>query len=317
MKRAVTAKTLFEEYSMYSLLLLLLVILFTAGSVDASLASVIIGFTPALITVVGAFFVFEEAEYGRYLAWVLPFVLIPAFYLAWSLDTPLTNQLSAPDLIGINLFIAILYLAVYEVVMTWSGKEKTNHPHPSTVLEEDDFAYEDSEEDVVEDGEESVVEVDDAPEHTYEPRVPETNYNRAVLIGEKCKSLNYAIGQVYDRSSGAVKDIRNSLHINREAYNGLVDYYEAQEEGGESITTNTALGYLNTIVEGVQSLSQTEEEVFGELHKALKKIERAEDGSDTVIDVLATNSRSPVYAAKQTLLSTCKAVARDLKSKTE
>ena len=299
MSTRASERTIFENYVYGSIILFLALSVFTALSTQSSLFAVLFGFAPTLILIIGSFFVFEAEGHGRYIAWLLPFILIPAFYAVWRADIAITEGLAAPDLLGINLFLSILYLTVFFVVSP-------------AVLDHVEEKEKDSQDEEADDEEDSVVA--DGPDHTHKPSVPDDPYNQAVLIGEKCKSLNYAMGQVYDRSAGAVKEIRDMIHIDRESYNGLVEYYEQKEESGEaSITSETAMKYLNSIIDGVESLNGSEADVFGSLHKSLHDLDRDQDGNDAVIDVLAANSRSPVYAAKQTLMSTCQAVKDDLK----
>lgn len=290
----VTERVLFERYTYGSLVLFLALSVFTALTTRSSLFSVLFGFAPVLLTIILSFFIFEEEGHGRYYAWLLPVVLVPAFYIVWQSSTGLAGDLSVPDLLGVNIFLSILYLVTYFLISPYAlqrAQDRKEHREKS----------------------EKQQAKDDAPDHTHAVSLPEDNYNKAVLIGEKCKSLNYAMGQVYDRSAGAVKEIRDMIHIDRESYNGLVEYYEQREETGETtITKETALDYLNSIIDGVEKLNKTEKEVFGNLHKSLHDLDRSEDGEDTVIDVLAENSRSPVYAAKKTLMSTCQAVKDDL-----
>lgn len=299
MNTRVSERTMFENYVYGSIILFLALSVITALSTQSSLFAVLFGFAPTLITIIGSFFVFEAEGHGRYLAWLLPFLLIPTFYAVWRVDIAITDGLAAPDLLGVNLFLSILYLTVFFLI---SPAVLEDDDEDTTVV--DGASDDDDDSGVVADG----------PDHTHKPMVPDDPYNQAVLIGEKCKSLNYAMGQVYDRSAGAVKEIRDMIHIDRESYNGLVEYYEQKEENGEaSITRETAMNYLNSIIDGVDRLNDAEADVFGNLHKSLHDLDRDETGGDAVIDVLAANSRSPVYAAKQTLMSTCQAVKDDLK----
>lgn len=292
---APSERMIFENYVYGSLIFFLVMTVLTALSTRSSLFAVLFGFLPTLLTIIGSFFVFEEEGHGRYYAWLLPFVLVPAFYVVWSSDLAITAGLQAPDLLGVNLFLSVIYLTVFFVI----SPAALDYAHEQHRREQQDDA-------------ETVKE--DAPEHTHSVALPEDPYNKAVLIGEKCKSLNYAMGQVYDRSAGAVKEIRDMIHIDRESYNGLVEYYEQKEASGEaSITKDTAMNYLNSIIDGVERLNESEDSVFGNLHKSLHDLDRSDDGGDSIIDVLASNSRSPVYAAKKTLMSTCQAVKDDLR----
>jgi hypothetical protein len=289
-----TERAIFERYTYGSLALFLALTVFTALSTRSSLFNVLFGFAPTLLTIITSFFIFEEEGHGRYYAWILPFVIIPVFYAVWQSNIALAQGLSVPDLLGVNLFLTMIYLGVFFVVSP-TALERAHEQHEHEQKTEQEQAK------------------DEAPEHTYKVSLPDDPYNQAVLIGEKCKSLNYAMGQVYDRSAGAVKEIRDMIHIDRESYNGLVEYYEQKEADGEaSITRETAMGYVDSIIDGVRRLNESEAEVFGNLHKSLKGLERSEGGGDAIIDVLASNSRSPVYAAKKTLMSTCQQVKDDL-----
>jgi len=295
MSSAPTERAIFERYTYGSLALFLALTVFTTLSTRSSLFAVLFGFAPTLLTIIGSFFVFEEEGHGRYYAWILPFVLVPAFYALWVSDLALAEGLSAPELFGINLFLSVIYVALFFVVSP-AALERAQDRHEFEQQSEQEQAKE------------------QAPDHTYEVTLPDDPYNQAVLIGEKCKSLNYAMGQVYDRSAGAVKEIRDMIHIDRESYNGLVEYYEQKEASGDAtITRETAMNYVDSIIDGVEKLNESEADVFGNLHKSLHGLERAEDGSDAIIDVLAEISRSPVFAAKKTLMSTCQQVKDDLR----
>ena len=291
--RESTERVVFERYSIVTLILLLFLITLLSLGTRSPLLNVVLGFGPAIVTVLLSLIIFEESGHGKVLPWLLPLLSVPAFYALWTSDLPVAQGISAGDLVGVNVVITLLYLIIFFVIS-------------EVLVERHEEKQKDAERTPVEKAQRK------APEHTHTPKTPESNYNRAVLIGEKCKSLNYTIGQVYDRSSNVDKEAREMIRFQREAYNGLVEFYEGKESGDESVTETKAVHYLNDIIRTINKLNKSEKEIFGALHKDFEKLERRSNGEDKIIDVLATNSRSPVYAAVQTLKDTAQAVKEDI-----
>lgn len=289
-----TLESIFEKYSLLLLALLLLGIVFVALLTQSPLFNVFFGFAPTLLTIMLAFFLYEETKFGKFSAWILPVILIPAFYALWVSDLFIEQQLVAGDLLAVNIILSVSYLTLfYLLAPTLHSKAQEKHKDKKRTKVQKARRK--------------------APKHTYKPKLPKTNYNRAVLIGEKCKSLNYAMGQVYDRSRGVSKETRNKIRFQREAYNGLVSYYEAKEDGEEpDISKSKARKHVKQILKTLHKLQQPEKKIFGAISKQFENLKRDKEENTKIVDVLAKNSRSPVYAAVKALRDSAKAVKKDL-----
>ena len=289
-----TLQNIFEKYSLTLLALLITLIVFISLLTQSPVFNVFFGFAPTLLTVMLGFFLYEETKIGKFSAWILPLILIPGFYALWTSNLVLEESLLAADLAAVNLLLSVSYLALFYLIAP-TLHERAQEKHKDKTRTDVEKAQR------------------KAPKHTYKPQLPKTNYNRAVLIGEKCKSLNYAMGQVYDRSSGVEKETRNKIRFQREAYNGLVSYYEAKEDGDEpDISRSKARQHVKEILKTLHKIRQPEKKIFGSKSKEFKNLKRDEEGTTKIVDVLAENSRSPVYAAVQTLKDSAKAVKKDL-----
>ncbi len=103
---------LFEAFSIFSLILVVMISFALSMTLEANLFYIIIGFLPALLTIALAILFYEESKFGRVAVWILPFLLIPAFYFVASSQTLLRNNLDVNTLVFLNVFVVGFYLVI-------------------------------------------------------------------------------------------------------------------------------------------------------------------------------------------------------------
>ena len=103
---------LFEAFSIFSLILVVMISFALSMTLEANLFYIIIGFLPALLTIALAILFYEESRWGRVSVWVIPFLLIPAFYFVTSSQTLLSNNLDINTLLYLNIFVVGFFLVI-------------------------------------------------------------------------------------------------------------------------------------------------------------------------------------------------------------
>lgn len=109
-------------------------------------------------------------------------------------------------------------------------------------------------------------------------------------VEDRCKALNFSIGRVYSVHNGATAGMRTKIKIPSDWYNELSSALESPEEN-----QNIILGALEKIKRRLELLDESEKKVFSDAEVSrLKKLERQNDGSSRVIEVLSINDGDPV-----------------------
>lgn len=103
---------LFESFTLFSLLLMILVVFATTISTKTSFLYVLIAFLPTIITMVVALVLYEEAKFYKIITWIIPIILAGAFYFTASYLYILNVGFEVSLITIINLIFSLLYLGV-------------------------------------------------------------------------------------------------------------------------------------------------------------------------------------------------------------
>jgi hypothetical protein len=120
---------------------------------------------------------------------------------------------------------------------------------------------------------------------------PSTIKDYVASIEDKSKALNFVIGRVYNKYHGGSKQIRERISLKAEWYNEFSDALQ-NESNPDKIRLISVLDHID---KQLSLLTSTEKEIMTSNEMLeLKNIERSEDGSDRIIDVLIKNDKDPV-----------------------
>ena len=103
---------LFESFSLFSLLLIVLVVFATSISTGSPLLFVIIAFTPTIVTIVASLILYEESKFSTIIPWIIPIVLAGAFFFTVSKLTILQLNMEIAVITLINIIMSLLYLGI-------------------------------------------------------------------------------------------------------------------------------------------------------------------------------------------------------------
>ncbi|MCF7872218.1 hypothetical protein K9L97_04245 [Candidatus Woesearchaeota archaeon] len=256
-------KSLFEGFSIFVLVLLLFIVVFTGMSTSSPLFLVFIGFSPAIFTVIVSILVFEESFKGNVIIWFLPFVVLALFFLVVTSQSILSSNLNIGALLAINIFICILYVgcALFLVKVLFGKKDSV----PKKVV------------------------------------VPSKIKEFISSLEDKSKAINFVIGRVYSKYHGGSKELRELIQIESDWYNEFSENLKNETGDVENLSQIrdhkkliNLLYTVNKIYDRLALFKNSELSVFGSRINGLKNLERDGLGHDLVLDVLIKNDKDPV-----------------------
>ncbi len=115
---------LFEGFSLFALLCVLLLVFSVSLSTGASLMLVLIGFSPTIITIISCILIYEESSHRRVILWFLPIILAGLFFYIATAQDFLRSNLEIGTLIGLNIAISLLYLTIFFLLIKLLFSEK-------------------------------------------------------------------------------------------------------------------------------------------------------------------------------------------------
>lgn len=255
-------RVLFEGFSLVSILVLFIVIVITSLSTEASLFFVLMGFMPTLITIILCLLMFDETLYSLIILWLTPFILTGLFFVVATSQTLLKSNLDVGALVTVNIILSVLYLIIFFAIAKLLSPKESHHHKPAH-----------------------------SEAHAMAAHQPKTIREYVASIEDKSKALNFVIGRVYNKYHGGSKQLREKLSLKSEWYNEFSDALQNE--------TNPDKRRLLTILDNIENqlflLTKTEKEVLSEEElRELKGLERKEDGSERIMDVLIKNDKDPV-----------------------
>ncbi|MGV8161720.1 MAG: hypothetical protein ACP5N2_00120 [Candidatus Nanoarchaeia archaeon] len=262
---------LFEGFSLVALIILFIVMVFTALTTGSSLIFVILGFLPTLATIILCIILFDETVFSLIVIFIIPFVLSGLFYIIASSQEILRTNMDIGALITINLVFSIIYLALFLFIAKLVPGEKKRNTETTEKKQEHLQPH--------------------SPAHAAVQHRPSTIKEYVASIEDKSKALNFVIGRVYNKYHGGSKKIREKISIRPEWYN---EFSEALQNETAPDRTRLLL-VLDNIEKQLSLMAISEKDLLSlELLSELKNLERDEEGNDRIIDVLIKNDKDPV-----------------------
>ncbi|MFP4567338.1 MAG: hypothetical protein ACLFN8_00180 [Candidatus Woesearchaeota archaeon] len=282
-------KILFEGFSVFSLLLLLAIIVMTAFSTNSSLIFVVVGFLPALITVILSLVLYEESFHHKLTLWFIPLIIAASFFFIGTNYTYMNNNMDVATLTSINIIFSLLYLVIFFLLVKIS-KPKKKKLNQKPINEE-----------------------------KQEPKIiikePEVDIQEYIAsIEEKSKALNFAIGRTYNKYHGGSIELRQQINLKAEWYNELSEALQ-NEKSADKIRV---FMIVENIEKQLNKIKQPEKEVFTQTQlEKLKNLDRDENGNNIILDVLMKNDADPVELYYKGMEEFCETIRRELEEKTK
>lgn len=182
---------LFEGFSLFALIGVLLIIFAASISADAPLMLVLVGFSPTIITIISCIIIYEEASHRKVILWFLPLILAGLFFYVATGQDFLKSNLDVNALIGINLALSVLYLTIFFLLTMVLFKETSKKAVPG--------------------------------------KQKMTVRQYIASIEDKSKALNYVIGRVYNQFHGGNKEMRDKISIPSHSYNAFSEAMHDEE----------------------------------------------------------------------------------------
>ncbi|MBN1176024.1 hypothetical protein JXA48_05260 [Candidatus Woesearchaeota archaeon] len=264
----------FEVLSGMFLLVLLGLILVTAGLSGEQVFLVVAGFFPTILTILVSLTMHENYAQRNKVFWFIPIIIVGAFYFIGTGSTVFGN-INVELLTGINLIISLIYVAI--VFGLFSEKHMTTS---------------------------STKEQATQPKHK-----EETIEDFINSIEDKSKALNFVVGRVYNKYHGGELSIRDKLRIPAEWYNEFSNI----GVGTNKIDFNKLDEIITKFELQLKNFEKTESELFKTKANALKNLIRDPNGADKIIDVLDHNDKDPVRSYYQGALDFCKKIRDSMK----
>ncbi len=259
----------FEVLSGMFLLFILLIILLTAALGNHNLFVVVVGFFPSVLTILISLTIHDQYEKQRKILWLLPLLLLVAFYAIGMSSSSIHERIDVPVLTGLNFILSIFYVIVVYNVFKKSLKETEK---------------------------ETTQEAEPEQQHSIEEYVHS--------IEDKSKALNFVVGRVYNKYHGGTSDMRDKLRIPSDWYNE----FSLLGIGTDNINTEQLLELITRFELQLKNYEKKEFELFKTDAYKLKNLIHDPHGKDKVIDVLDHNDKDPVRSYYEGALKFCEKI---------
>ena len=265
----------FEILSGMFLLILLGLILITAGLSGEQVFLVVVGFFPTILTIIISLTMHDNYSKQNKLFWFIPIIIVGGFYFIGTASEMFGN-VNVDVLTGVNFIISMIYVAI---VFGLFNEKKT------TIITKDKPA----------------------------PQIPKKEDSLEEYIHsieDKSKALNFVVGRVYNKYHGGELSIRDKLRIPAEWYNEFSNIGV-----GTSRIDFEKLNEIITKFElQLKNFEKTESELFKTKANNLKNLIRDPQGNDKIIDVLDHNDKDPVRSYYQGAIDFCDKIRDSMKN---
>lgn len=279
-------KILFEGFSLFSLLILMIIIISAAFSTNSPLLFVVIGFLPSLITIVLSLILYEESFHHKLTLWFLPLIMAASFFFIGTNYKYMDYNMDVATLTSINIIFSLLYLIIFFSLLkaTKPTKKLTKKQTKEKPITEE-------------------------PKIKIEP--PEVNIQEYIAsIEEKSKALNFAIGRTYNKYHGGSLSLRQQINLKAEWYNELSQALQNEE----STDKLRLFMIIENIEKHLENLKKPEKEIFTQKQlDSLKNLDRDINGNDAILDVLMKNDADPVELYYKGMQEFCETLRKELK----
>ena len=103
---------LFESFTLFSILLMILVVFATTVSTQTSLLLVIIAFLPTIAVMVITLIIYEESKFHKIITWIIPFIVAGVFFFTINYLALLRVHFDVVFLTFLNMLLSALYLSI-------------------------------------------------------------------------------------------------------------------------------------------------------------------------------------------------------------
>jgi hypothetical protein len=273
-------RVLFEGFSIFALIVLFIIILFSALNTGAPLIFVILGFLPTLITIILCILIFDGTLYSMIILWLVPFILSGLFFLIGSGKALSGINMDVGSLVAVNIVFSVIYLAIFLIIV----KLLSTNEHNKKVRHVDGLHNA----------------LNDEPHHDAEHKPlhsmdhvnkPEMIKEYVSSIEDKSKALNFVIGRVYNKYHGGSKQFREKLSLKPQWYNEFSQALNNEQH----IDKKKLLIILAHIDTQLTLMHRSERDMMNDDQlAALKNLVRDPDGTDSILEVLKKNDKDPV-----------------------
>ncbi len=277
-KHAQHRRKRFEIFAAIYLLIVLASVMLLSAKTEANTFIVLFSFLPTVLTIVIAMVIYEAHRDNKNILWGIPLVLSFAFYWFGTTTTGLFPE-EVNVITALNVIFSFVYLIINYFLL--------QSPIPKGGK-----------------GEVKVIEKEVVKEV-----IPEDLSKFIASIEDKSKALNFVVGRVYNAYHGGTKELRQKINMKQEWYD------EFSQIDPENIDFPAVKILISTIEARLHLLEKSEAEVFGLDHKQFKNLVRKEDGSESVLDVLAKNDKDPVKSYVEGALQFCGKVQEFIKKR--
>lgn len=265
----------FEILSGLYLLLMILMVLIISAIGDHKIFYVLVGFLPVILVIMISMMIHEQYAKQKAILWLIPIIIIVAFYFIGSSIPSFTAQFDIDVLTGINFIFSVVYvLIVFSVFMKDFKKE---------IIKKEKLAVKEEKKSLQE-------------------------YIHS--IEDKSKALNFAIGRVYNKYHGGTNELRDKLRIPAEWYNE----FSLIGVGTNKIDYDKLNDIITKFELQLKNFEKTEYEVFKDKSNSLKNLIRDVKGTDIVIDVLDHNDKDPVSSYYKGAVEFCTKIKEEIKN---
>ena len=281
-------KILFEGFAIFSLLVLLLIIIMTSISTDAPLLFVVIGFLPALVTIILSIIIYEESFHHKVSLWFVPLILAASFFFIGTNYEYMNNNMDVATLTSINIIFSLIFLALFfTLIQLTKPTKKRKIEKKENKVEEKTIIIE-------------------------KPNVDIQEY--IASIEEKSKALNFVIGRTYNKYHGGTLEQRQQINLKAEWYNELSQALQNEESADKM----RVFMIVENIEKQLEKIKKPEKEVFTEKQlQNLKNLDRDHNGNSAILEVLMKNDADPVELYYKGIEEFCETIRREIEEKTK
>ena len=266
-----------KYYRVISVLFILLLIIFVfwvSISAKAPLHLVAATFVPTFVLILCILSLLDTKFYHLYYNWIIAIVVLVGYFVLGELGI-----LGFDIDFGLVFTVNALLSAVYLVFLSLGKKV---HKQEEALPQSDMISV--------------------------APSAPEGSIVNVVhSLNDRCKAINFVIGRVYSKAHGGSDEIRKAIRIESTLYNA---FNELKDQNIEEVKDH--LVKILDVIQTRLALYDLPEVTMFKNHTTLKGLQRNEDGSDKVIDVLANNDKDPVRDYVHAALSFCEQALKEL-----
>ncbi len=276
-------KILFEGFSLFSLLILMVIIISTAVSTESPLLFVVIGFLPSIITIVLSLILYEESFHHKLTLWFLPLIMAASFFFIGTNYEYMDYNMDVAALTSLNILFSLLYLIIFFSLLQITKPTKKIKKEQKKIIQEPKIKIE----------------------------KPEVNIQEYIAsIEEKSKALNFAIGRTYNKYHGGTLQLRQQINLKAEWYNELSQALQNEDKADKL----RLFMIIENIEKHLENLKKPEKEIFSQKQlDSLKNLDRDLNGNDAIIDVLMKNDADPVELYYKGMQEFCETIRKELK----